>query len=53
MYLCFICTTRCDHSTAVVFRMTLLFTNHNVAIMMVVNGRGEDMATELWLPVHL
>ena len=47
VHLCFICTNCCDHSTAIVFRMTWLFTNHNVAIMIVVDGRGEDMATEL------
>ena len=51
--LCFTCTNRCDHSTVIVFRMTWLFTDHNVAIIIAVDGRGEDMATELWLPVHL
>ena len=37
----------------VVFRMAWLCTNHNIAYNYVaVDGRGEDMATELWLPVH-
>ena len=48
LHLCFTCTNRCDHSIAIVFRMTRLFTNYNIAyniiIMIVVSGRGEDMA---------
>ena len=43
----------CKPLSAIVFRMTWLFTNYNIAIIIVVDGRGEDMATELWLPVHL
>ena len=50
LHLCFTC---CDNSTAIVFRMTWLFNSQSVAIMIVVDGRGEDMATELWPPVHL
>ena len=45
--LCFTCTNRCDHSTAIVFRMIWLFTNHNVAVIIAMNGRGEDMVTGL------
>ena len=54
-HLCFTCANCCDHRTVIVFRMTWLFTNHTILhnVMIVVDGRGEDMATELWLPVHL
>ena len=43
----FTCTNCIDYSTAIVFRMTWFFTNHNVAIITAVDER------ELWLPVHL
>ena len=45
LILCFTCTYCCDHSIAIVFRMTRLFTNHSVAYnYIIVDVRGEDMA---------